>query len=376
MKKRIIFILTSLVVMVAALAGTKLLQFQTMMASAQAYSPPAQAVTAAPVRSETWEPRLSAVGTLVAVQGVTVTAEVAGKITGIAFEAGAPVKAGQVLVRQDTAAEESQLRGAEAAAELARTTLARNAALLAQHTISQAEYDTASASFTESAAQADNLRAAIAKKTIRAPFAGRLGVRQVNLGQVVDSGTPIVTLQSLDPIYVDFTLPQQQLSAVRPGLPVRLSTDAAPGREFSGKVSVVNPQVDPATRNAQVRATLANPDETLLPGMFANVTIALPSTGPVLTVPATAVLYAPYSDSVFVLDAKPGENGAADATVLRQQFVKLGEKRGDFVAVASGLKEGELVASTGVFKLRGGMAVTVDNTHAPAFNLAPAPADN
>lgn len=376
MKKRIIFILSALVLLVAALAGTKLLQFKTMMASAEAHSAPAQAVTAAPARAETWEPRLTAVGSLVAVQGITVTAEMAGKITDIAFTAGAQVKAGQMLVRQDMAAEESQLRGAEASAELARTTLARNAALLSQHTISQAEYDAARASFQETTAQADNLRAAIAKKTIRAPFAGRLGVRQVNLGQVVDSGTPIVTLQALDPIFVDFSLPQQQLSAIRPGLAVRLATDAAPGREFTGAVSVVSPQVDPATRNAQVRATLDNPDETLLPGMFANVTIALPSAGPVLAIPATAVLHAPYSDSVFVLDAKPGENGAPASTVLRQQFVQLGEKRGDFVAVTAGLREGELVASTGVFKLRGGLAVTVDNTLAPAFEIAPTPQDN
>ena len=376
MKKRIIFILSALVLMVAALAGTKLLQFKTMAANAAAFKAPAQAVTAAPVRAETWAPQLTAVGTLVAVQGVTVTAEMAGKVTAIAFEAGAPVKAGQVLVRQDTAAEESQLRGAEAAAELARTTLARNAELLAQKTISQAEYDAASASFKETAAQADNLRAAIAKKSVRAPFAGRLGVRQVNLGQVIDSGTAIVTLQSLDPIYVDFTLPQQQLSAIRPGLAVHLATDAAPGREFVGKVSVVNPVVDPATRNVKVRATLANPDETLLPGMFANVTITLPQNNPVLAIPATAVLYAPYSDSVFVIDTKPGENGAEATLVLRQQFVKLGEKRGDFVAVAQGLKEGELVASTGVFKLRNGLTVAVDNTLSPDFKLAPKPENN
>ncbi|MEW5772991.1 MAG: efflux RND transporter periplasmic adaptor subunit [Thermodesulfobacteriota bacterium] len=376
MKKRIVFILAALVLMAAALAGTKLLQFKAMAASAEAFKMPPQAVTAAPVRAEDWEPRLTAVGTLAAVQGVTITAEVAGKVTAIAFEAGSRVAAGQVLVRQDTSAEESQLRGAEASAELARTTLARNAALLKQHTISQAEYDTASAQFTETAAQADNLRAVIAKKTIRAPFAGRLGVRQVNLGQVADSGTPIVTLQALDPIYVDFTLPQQQLPLVRPGQPVRLSTDAAPGREFTGEVTVVNPLVDPSTRSAQVRATLANPGEALLPGMFANVTLALPARERVLAVPATAVLYAPYSDSVFVVDEKPGENGAPAGRVLRQQFVKLGEKRGDFVAVTQGLKEGELVASTGVFKLRNGLTVTVDNALAPDFSLAPAPADN
>ncbi len=376
MKKRIFLILLALVLTVAALAGTKLLQFKTMAANAQAFKAPAQAVTAAPVRAETWEPRLTAVGTLVAVQGITVTAEMAGKVTAIAFEAGATVKAGQVLLRQDTAAEESQLRGAEASAELARTTLARNTELLAQKTISQSEYDTASASSKETAATADNLRATIAKKTVRAPFAGRLGVRQVNLGQVIDSGTPIVTLQSLDPIYVDFTLPQQQLSAVRAGLAVRIATDAAPGREFSGTVSVVNPVVDPATRNVKVRATLANHDETLLPGMFANVSIALPQANPVLAIPATAVLYAPYSDSVFVIDTKPGENGAEATLVLRQQFVKLGEKRGDFVAVNQGLKEGELVASTGVFKLRNGLAVAVDNTLSPDFKLAPKPENN
>jgi membrane fusion protein, multidrug efflux system len=375
MIKRIIITVLGLLILVGAIAGVKGLQIQTMIASAKQAAPPPETVSAAKATADSWDNRLTAVGSLVAVQGVSVTAELSGKVIQIPFEAGAKVKAGDILLRQDASAEEAQLRSAEAAAELARTNLKRSSDLLASKTISQSEFDSANAQAKESAASADNLRAAIAKKTIRAPFAGRLGIRQVNLGQVVNEGTAIVTLQALDPIYADFQIPQQQLSQVSPGLVVELTSDALPGQAFAGKISVINPQVDTATRNVKIRAALDNPQERLLPGMFANVSISLPTRDKVLAIPTTAVLYAPYSDSVFVVEEKKGEDGKPAGLALRQQFVKLGERRGDYVAVTGGLKDGESVASTGVFKLRNGQAVVVDNTLSPKFSLTPEPKD-
>jgi membrane fusion protein (multidrug efflux system) len=222
-------------------------------------------------------------------------------------------------------------------------------------------------------AQVDTLRATIAKKSIRAPFGGRLGIRQVNLGQILREGDPIVTLQSLDPIHVNFALPQQRLAQLRPGLPVRVTCDALPGVTIAGRITAVNPLVDAETRNLRLQATVANPAEKLLPGMFVNASVGLPVRQKVLAIPATAVLYAPYGDSVFVVaDDKEGKGVKA----LRQQFVRLGEKRGDFVAVTSGLKQGESVVSTGVFKLRNGQAVVVDNRLAPTFRDTPRPENN
>jgi membrane fusion protein (multidrug efflux system) len=229
------------------------------------------------------------------------------------------------------------------------------------------------AAHAQARAQADSIRAAIAKKTIRAPFGGRLGIRQVNLGQILREGDPIVTLQTLDPIYVNFSLPQQQLSRLRTGLPVRVTCDALPGLTLAGQVTAINPLVDPDTRNIQLQATIANRAEKLRPGMFVTVLAALPVRQEVLIIPATAVLYAPYGDSVFLVESdKEGKGGKA----LRQQFVRLGEKRGDFVAVTSGLKGGETVVSTGVFKLRNGQAAVVDNKLAPDFKQAPTPENN
>jgi membrane fusion protein (multidrug efflux system) len=283
------------------------------------------------------------------------------------------VKKKDLLIRQDTSVEEAQLPGAVAQANLAKTVLARDAKMLEEQIISQADYDTAVAGNEQAMAQAATIRATIEKKTIRAPFGGRLGIRQVNLGQTLREGDPIVTLQSLDPIYVNFTLPQQQLAQLRPGLPVRVTCDALPGLTIDGRITAVNPLVDADTRNIQLQATVANRSEKLRPGMFVNAAVILPVRQNALAIPATAVLYAPYGDSVFVVaDEKEGKGGKA----LRQQFVRLGEKRGDFVAVTSGLKKGETVVSTGVFKLRNGQAVVVDNRLAPTFRKSPKPENN
>jgi membrane fusion protein (multidrug efflux system) len=310
---------------------------------------------------------------LVAVQGVTVSAELSGKIVEINFESGDRVNAGDLLARIDVSAEEAQLRSAEAAAKLAKINLDRNRNLRKNKTVSQADLDTSEATYKQTTAQVDNMRAAIAKKTIRAPFAGQLGLRQVNIGEVVNQGSAVVTLQTIDPIYVDFSLPQQQYSVLTPGTEVRVATDAAPGELFSGHIIAVNPEIDQITRSVRVRATLTNKGELLRPGMFANVEVMLPSQQDVLAIPATAVLYAPYGDTVFVVETKKDEKSGQETKLLRQQIIRLGKARGDFVAVLDGLKEGDTVVTSGVFKMRPNMPVVIDNTLAPDAQLAPDP---
>ena len=377
MKKRFFFLaLAAVVVLVAVLGGIKGLQIDRMIAHGKQFVPPPEAVTTAVAGQQTWESVLTAVGSLTAVQGVTVTAELAGKVVQIDFKPGSLVKAGELLVKQDTSSEEAQLRAAEATVALAKLNLERLGKLLSERTISQSQFDNAEASYKQAAAQADAIRTMIAKKSIRAPFAGRLGIRLINLGQFLTEGQAIVSLQSLDPIFVDFALPQQQLRLVQPGLRVRLATDALPGQTMEGKITAINPQVDAATRNIRLQATVANPQELLRPGMFVNVGVVLPEQQAVLAIPATAVLYAPYSDSVFVVEDRPADQAGAPGKVVRQQFAQLGEKRGDFIAVVSGLQAGDAVVSTGVFKLRNGQAVVVDNTLAPQFKLSPRPEEN
>ena len=373
MKKRILFAILGLTVLIVVLAGIKALQIRAMIERGKAFVPPPETVTTAVAKTESWETSLTAVGSLTAVQGVTVAAELAGKVVEIAFEPGARVTKGDLLIRQDTSAEEAQLPGAVAQVSLTKSTLDRDEKMLAQQITSQADYDTAVANHAQAVSQANTIRATIDKKTVRAPFGGRIGIRQVNLGQVLREGDPIVTLQSLDPIYANFTLPQQQLGQLHTGLPVRITCDALPGLAVEGRITTINPLVDVDTRNVQLQATVSNQAEKLRPGMFVNAAVELPVRHKVLSVPATAVLYAPYGDSVFVVDDdKKGKGGK----VLRQQFVRLGERRGDFIAVTHGLKEGESVVSTGVFKLRNGQTAVVDNRLAPQFQKSPTPENN
>jgi len=376
MKKRIFFTIVGLIVLIAVLGGIKGLQIFRMTAAGKQFVPPPETITSFEVQTKAWETLLTSVGTLEAVQGVMVTAELKGKVENIAFEPGAKVLAGDLLVQQDISSETAQLRASEAAVKLAKITLERTRKLLTEKTVSQSEYDNADAQYKQAAAQADNIRATIAKKTIRAPFAGRLGIRLINLGQTLNEGDAIVSLQSFDPIFVNFSLPQQQLAKVRPGLTVRMTTDALPGRSIEGKITAINPAVDAATRNIEIQATAENPEEQLRPGMFVSVNVVLPTLEKVLPIPATAVLYAPYGDSVFVVEEKKNEKNNQPSMIVRQQFIRLGEKRGDFIAVASGLKEGETIASTGVFKLRNGQSVVVNNALAPEFKLMPKTKEN
>jgi membrane fusion protein (multidrug efflux system) len=372
MLKKLLITIGGLLVVLALLGGVKAMQIMTMIAAGKNFQQPPEVVTSAEVHEESWEPALTAVGSFTAVQGVTVGAEMPGKVVKIAFESGANVNAGDLLVQLDTSTEEAQLRAAEASATLARINVERARDLIGKKTISQAELDASEAQFAQAKAQADNVRAVIAKKTIRAPFAGRLGIRLVNLGQILKDGEAIVSLQALDPIYVNFLLPQQDISQLSLGQKVAITSDAMPGQTVTGELSAINPDVDAATRNVRLQATLANPKGSMRPGMFANVSVGLPTEQKVLTLPITSIVYATFGDSVFVIEnAKEGQG-----KVLRQQFVRLGEKRGDFVAVVDGLKPGQQVVSSGVFKLRNGASVVVDNKLAPAASLTPKPGNS
>lgn len=372
MLKKLLLTVVAVAIIVGGLFVVKKQQFAAM--GAAGFMPPPETVTAAPVKAENWENSIAVTGSFAAVQGVTVSAEMAGKVVKISFEAGAAVQPGDVLVQLDVSTEEAQLRAAEATATLSQLNLTRARELREKNTNSQADLDAADAQAKQAAAAADGIRAVIAKKTIRAPFAGRLGIRLVNLGQNLKEGDPIVTLQTLDPIYVNFSVPQQNLPALTSGGVVHVKTDAAPGETFDGKVNAINPDIDPVTRNVRVQATITNNHaEKLRPGMFASVEIVMPAREAVLTIPATAVLYAPYGDSVFVIDETKDEKSGQMQKTIRQQFIRVGASRGDFVTVTTGLKAGDSVVTSGVFKLRAGESVVVDNKLAPNAQLAPKP---
>jgi membrane fusion protein (multidrug efflux system) len=373
MTKKITLTALGLLVVLGLIAGVKGLQIATLIGAKG--SPPLESVSTAEARLETWQQTLTSVGSLSAVQGVTVAAELDGKIVQIDFEAGRAVNAGDVLVRQNTSVEEAMLRSAEAGIDLWRVNLERTRELLTKATVSQSQFDSDSATFKQAIASADNIRATIAKKTIKAPFSGRLGIRLVNLGQNLKAGDAIVSLQALNPIFVDFYLPQQELAQIATGLPVRLSGDAFTGKPVEGKITAISPDVDVSTRNVRVQATLDNTGEHLHPGMYVDVAVELPSADKVLTIPATAVLYAPFGDSVYIVERKKGETGEIQ-NIVRQQIVRLGVHKGDFVAVTSGLKAGDTIVTSGVFRLRPGSAVNVNNSNAPNAELAPTPSDS
>ncbi len=374
MKKRILIALILLIGIAGILGGIKYLQIDRMTAQGK-QSMPATTVTVAPVTQMRWESRLTAVGSLKAVQGVTVTAELTGKVGRIAFKSGAFVEAGDLLVQQDIASAKAQLRAAEATLALSRANHDRAKELRSEQVVTQAAYDQALASLRQSQAEIDRVQAIIDKKTIRAPFAGRLGIRRIDLGQIIKEGDPIVSLQSLDPIFVDFLLPQNQLAQLAPGLGVRVTADVLAQATVTGQITAVNPQVEADTRNIRIQATLRNEEEKLLPGMFVNVEVLLPEKTPVLAIPATAVLYAPYSDSVFIVEAGQTGTSKSPDMHLRQQFVRLGPTQGDFVSVREGLTVDQKVVSTGVFKLRNGQKVIVDNKLSPTFKTEPQPDD-
>ena len=369
-------VVLALVALFLVIAGIKVWQFATMISAGKKMVPPPTTVTSAEAKTADWQPMLKAIGSVSAVQGAMISAELAGTVMEINFQSGSLVKKGDVLLKMDVSPEQAQLRSAQADEELAKSDLDRARDLAARKVISAAEFDAAQSKYAQKKAAVENIQSTIDKKQIHAPFDGTAGIRAVNPGQMVKVGDPLVSLQTIGQVYFDFALPQQQLAAVTPDLAVKVTTDAVPGREFEGKLTAINSSVDVATRNVTLQATLDNPDNALRAGMFGRIKVLLPKKNPTLFVPATAVSYAPFGNSVYVIEKKKDEKTGVEGLSLRQQFIRTGETRGDFVAVTEGLKEGQQVVSTGVFKLRNGMNVVVDNKLAPKTELAPKPTDS
>lgn len=374
MKKRMILMLVVVVAVIAVLAGVKAFQIRAMMAQGASFVPPPTAVTTVVTKKEVWPTTLQAIGSANAVQGVTVSADLPGIVESISFESGRTVQEGEVLVKLDARQEQAQLTAAHAQLQLARLNLERMGGLLGKGVASKAEHDRAAAELTQAEARVGEVRATIERKTIRAPFTGVLGIRQVNVGQYLEGGRPIVPLQSLDPIHVDFALPQQDVTPVVRGAEVRVSAEGIEG-EVTGKVTAVDSVVDQATRNVKVQARVANPTGRLRPGMYVTVEVRVGEGQPVVALPASAILSAPYGDSVFVVEDMTDPNGKTYKGA-KQQFVKVGRGRGDQVEIASGLEAGQEAVTSGVFKLRNGAAVHVNNDVQPSNEPAPRPEDN
>ena len=372
MAKRMILMLTLTAAIVAALGFVKFRQFQAAAGQAAAFQPPPEAVTTIVAEHEKWPATLSAIGTTAPVQGVIVSADLPGIVDRIAFESGRFVQDGDVLVQLDTRQEQAQLAAVEAQRDLARLNFVRMQGLVEDGAIARADYDRAGAEQKETEARVGEIRATIERKTIRAPFSGVLGIRQVNLGQYLSGGDAIVQLQAVHPIYVNFSVPQQNTGQVGVGRQVRITVGDLSGIEFVGRVTAIDSVVNEATRNVQVQATLANPRGQLRPGMFVQAEVLVGASQSIVALPASAISYAPYGDSVFVVTDLKGPNGETYRGV-RQQFVKLGGARGDQIAVVSGVNPGDEVVTSGVFKLRNGAAVLVNNKVRPGNNPAPKP---
>ncbi|MCX6896517.1 MAG: efflux RND transporter periplasmic adaptor subunit [Verrucomicrobia bacterium] len=362
-----------LLAVVGLLVGIKAMQIGKLIKMGKSFVLPPETISSAVAHEEVWRDSIPAVASVIAAQGVTLTPEIPGTVSEIAFESGAVVAKGDLLVKFDTSQEEAQLRALEAQVEWWRISAVRARQLLANQAMSQAEVDDAEATLKTGEANADAIRTTIAKKTIRAPFAGRTGIRMVNLGEYVDKARPIVSLQSLGALYAEFSLPQQELSRLKTGLEVRLTTDAFPEKEFSGTLTTINPDLDATMRSVRLQATFANAEQLLRPGMFARVELILPETVAVLAVPATAILSAPYGDSVYVIE---NSTNATGGLVVRQQLVRVGRGKGDFVSVTGGLKPGERVVASGLFKLRNGMSVVINDALTPKSEKKPHPSDS
>jgi len=414
--KNVFFTILGIVLVIAVIASVKGLQISTLIDMGKTMQEPPTTISAEQVKAYEWESTLTAIGSLEAAKGLEVTADLSGRITKILFDAGSEVEVGDLLVEQDISTEKAQLRAAKSAAALAKNNFSRVSQLYKRKVASKSEYDSSQNAYQSALAEVDNINAAIEKKSIRAPFKGRLGIRLINLGQSISAGEPLVSLQATDQMFVNFFLPQQNLPELSVGLTVRLKTDAVPDTVFTGKINAINPEIDSKTRSVEIQAILANPDSTLLPGMFANIEVVMPNTSNVLLIPITSVKYATYGDSVFVVEPKTVEpktvelkkeekktveqesdiEAAADNTVsesiasneselaqgadqqtseerlvVRQQFVRLGEARGDYVVVTKGLSENEMVVNAGVFKLRNGAPVVINNDVVPEFSLTP-----
>ncbi len=366
-----IIAVAAVIVVIAGLGAYKYLQISAAMAGHMSFSMPPEAITTVPVQEQKWPGTLTAVGSLKPVNGLVLRADLAGDIERIGFESGAAVRKGDLLVQQDVSEELAQLRAAQARQQLAELNLRRFKGLLDKRVSSQSDYDQTTAEYLQAQARCEEIKALIEKKTIRAPFDGMAGIRMVNAGEYLQPGQEIVPLNSMSPIYVNFSLPQQNLADVHVGSVVRVTSSGANGEVVEGEITAVNSVVEEATRNFLVQATLDNPGGVLRPGMFVGVEVVLPGEKSLLAVPVTAISYAPYGDSVFVVEEMDDEKTGKKYLGVHQHFVKLGESRGDQVEILSGIEAGEVVATSGIFKLRPKTAVSVNNETQPPTELAP-----
>ncbi len=366
MKKNSLLLILTAVTVLGAAFGYKVYTIRRTMAAMAAVKPPPVVVSATAVVNQTWPNTISAVGSLASFRGITVKTEVEGLVRLITAESGRVVAEGDELIQLDTSVEDAQLSGLEAQARLAELNVGRSRELRANGTNTPNELDTAEATLASARASVAQLKANLAKKHITAPFAGRLGIVHVHPGQFLSKGDAIVVLESIDPIHLDFSLPQQEVARVVAGQTVRLRVDAYPDRMFNGQISAISPRIDDATRNLDVRATLPNPDGALRPGMFARAEIMLQASEESLILPSAAVVYNPYGETVYVI-----EN-----SIAHQRFITTGSTRGNLTQIHSGLKSGEQVVTAGQIKLRNGSAVQVDNTSAPDADPAPKPQES
>jgi len=372
MLKRFISTLFVFALVAVGLGAVKVAQIKEM--SSQPHVTPAASVSTFEARLENWQPVISSIATLAPVQGVTISSDADGPIVKVYVENGATVHAGDLLMEIDSSVERAQLRAAEAQQVLAQLNSKRATDLLEKDTISQSELDQATAQLDQTAGSVAALKATIDKKIVRAPFDGRVGIRLVNLGQFVSRGQSLLPLQKLDALYVNFKIPQRLLSELSIGQKVAVAVDAYASKHFEGVVTAIDSEVDATTRNFSVQATLANPKEELRPGMFAQVEVELPVGAQQIILPSTAVSYAPYGNSIFIVEKMKGPDGK-EYLGVRQQFIKLGATRGDLIAIESGVTAGEQVVTAGVFKLRNGMPVQVNNATQPTSNPNPHPAN-
>jgi membrane fusion protein (multidrug efflux system) len=370
MRKRLTIVLIAAGALLAALVGFNIFKQHIVAQIRLKNSAPPQTVTTAVARSSDWQPEITAVGSLRAVQGVDVTTEVTGLVRNLYFKSGDEAQSGQLLVQLNADADIAQLHALEAAADLSGTVYARDQVQYEAQAISKAQLDADAADLKAKRAQVASQAALVAKKSLRAPFAGRLGITTVNPGQYLNTGDKVVTLQAIDPIYADFKLPQQQLARVSTGQTVTLTIDAFPGVSFVGKINAIDPRVDSSTRNFQAEATVGNADHRLLPGMFARVAVAAGGMQRYLTLPQTAITYNPYGTTIFIAQKRAG---TPDTLVAQQVFVTLGPTRGDQVAVLKGIKDGDTVVTSGQLKLINGTPLNVDNQVLPRNDPNPAP---
>ncbi|HYM44108.1 MAG TPA: efflux RND transporter periplasmic adaptor subunit [Steroidobacteraceae bacterium] len=370
LKRRLIYAVLAVVLLIVVIAGIKTITIMRMIAQAKANGAPAQTVTTTRVAYSDWQPEIGAVGSVRAVRGVDITTEVTGLVRSVDFHSGQDAKRGQVLVRLNSDADVATLHSLEAAADLAATVYARDKMQFEAQAISQAQLDADAADLKNRRAQAAAQAALVEKKILRAPFDGRLGITTVNPGQYLNTGDKVVTLQELDPVYVDFRLPQEQLAQVRPGLEVRVTLDAFPGESFVGKINAVDPLVDSSSRNFQAEATVPNPAHKVLPGMFVRVTVLSGAEQHYLTLPQTAITFNPYGSTVFLVKDEKGKRTA------EQTFVTTGPTRGDQIAVVSGIKAGDEVVTSGQLKLKNGTPIDVSSALQPSDAAHPTPQEH